>query len=67
MMGELLQKNNLSLEVGRKEVKMAMNRDGYVQVIFDSIFFSDETGGKIKDWVETIRVRLRVLINLMQI
>ena len=49
MMGELLQKNNLSLEVGRKEVKMAMNRDGYVQVIFDSIFFSDETGGKIKD------------------
>lgn len=38
MMGEILWEDYLSLETGRKEVRMARNWDGYVQVIFDSIF-----------------------------
>lgn len=38
MMEEILWEDYLSLEMARKEVRMARNGDGYVRVIFDSIY-----------------------------
>lgn len=35
----------------QEEVRMTMDGDGYVQVIFNDFFFSYEIGSKINDWV----------------